>query len=256
MTISLERIPCLKDNFAVLLHDSASGKTALIDAPDFAPVEAVLKSHGWPLDAIFITHKHSDHVQAIAAFKQAYPAAKIYGPAIEKDKIPHLEIALADGDSLPFGTLSARILSTPGHTLGHICYYFAQQKLLFAGDTLFALGCGRVLETALEVMYASLQKLKALPNDTWLYDGHNYLASNFAFACSVEPENEDLIARGAAIHDATQNGILPAVLTFADELKTNPFLRTQSLAIQTTLGMVGADDAAVFSKLRLLKNGF
>src|SRR5690349_3737585 len=191
---------CLQDNFGVLLHDPSTGKTASIDAPEAAPVEAALKATGWKLTDILVTHHHGDHTGGIEALKARH-RCRVVAPAGEAAKIPAVDETVREGDTVKVGNLAANVLETPGHTAGHITYWFHGDKLAFAGDTLFSIGCGRVIEGTPEMMWASLKKLRDLPDDTEIYCGHEYTLANIKFALTVEPNNPALRARAAEAAD-------------------------------------------------------
>ena len=256
MAFEIVQLPCLKDNYVVLLHDTASMATACIDAPDAAAMLAELDARGWALTDILVTHHHADHVQGIAALKARFPKARVVGPQKEADKIAGLEVTVSEGDTVKVGALSASVIETPGHTLGQVNYWFAREKLLFSGDTLFALGCGRVMETPLEVMWQSLSRLAALPADTQVYCGHEYTQSNARFALSVEPDNALLQARARHVDALRAHGNATVPSTIELELATNPFLRAANPELQQALGMSGADPAKVFAELRTRKDKF
>lgn len=246
-------VPCLTDNYCVLLHAVSSGETLAIDAPSAAPVKAALKAHGWRLTSILVTHHHHDHTGGCQELKDFY-GCTITGPELEADRIPGLTATVREGSVLHFGCGDVSVLETPGHTLGHVSYYFPGLATVFTGDTLFALGCGRVFEGDPAMMYASLRKLAALPGDTQLYCGHEYTLSNARFALSVEPENQELAARVKEIEGRRAAGEPTLPATIALERATNPFLRTHSAAIRARLGLDGAPDWQVFARLRQLKN--
>ncbi|HET6389644.1 hydroxyacylglutathione hydrolase [Hyphomicrobium sp.] len=246
-------LPCLADNYSVILHDPASGQTAVIDAPCGATIKAALAERGWRLTHLFITHHHADHTDGIAQLKAFY-GASVTGPQAEADRIPWLTRLVKAGDKLEFAGHPIEVLDTPGHTLGHITYYFPEDKLAFTGDTLFSLGCGRVFEGDPEMMWESVSKIGALPGDTQIYCGHEYTLSNGRFALTIEPENDALKKRMADVEALRAAGQPTLPTTIDAELATNPFLRPHSRAIQARLGMLGAPDAEVFARLRQLKN--
>src|SRR5215470_1255381 len=185
---------CLKDNYGVLLHDPAQGVTAAIDAPEAAPIEAALKATGWKLNDILVTHHHADHTQGIAELKQKH-RCRVVAPHGEAAKIPLVDETVREGDKVRVGSLEGRVLETPGHTAGHISYVFGADKLAFVGDTLFSIGCGRVIEGTPEMMWQSLLKLRGLPDDTQFFCGHEYTDANIRFAKTIEPDNRALAAR-------------------------------------------------------------
>ncbi|GGE51008.1 hydroxyacylglutathione hydrolase [Agaricicola taiwanensis] len=255
MSVDVRLIPCRNDNYAVLVHDPEDGTTLLVDAPEAAPIQAVLDETGWKLSDILITHHHIDHVEGIAPLKSAY-GATVTGPEKEKDKIPGIDKTVRDGDTLTFGRLTAKVIETPGHTKGHVSYHFADQKLLFAADTLFALGCGRLLEDTPEAMWTSLKKLRELPDDTEVYCGHEYTLSNARFALTVDPDNGELKTRSNAIELLVQEGSPTVPSLLGIEKATNPFLRADDPAVAAGVGMPGADPLAVFTEVRARKDRF
>ena len=196
MPAEIKLFACLKDNYGVLIHDPASGATAAIDAPEAAPVEAALKATGWKLTDILVTHHHADHTGGIAELKKKYNC-RVVAPKAEAGKIPLVDETVSEGDKVSVGKLAANVIETPGHTSGHITFWFHGDKLAFAGDTLFSIGCGRVIEGTPEMMWASLKKLRDLPGDTRVYCGHEYTLANIKFAQTIEPDNAALKARAA-----------------------------------------------------------
>lgn len=253
--LQIEMFPCRQDNFGVLIHDPQTGVTASIDAPEEAPIVAALDRKGWELNHIFVTHHHFDHVEANAVLKAKY-RADITGPAAEAEKIPGIDHQVREGDSFHFGDFAVEVIETPGHTLDHVCYHLPQAGVLFAADTLFALGCGRVFEGTPEQMHHSLQKLAALPDETEVYFGHEYTEANARFAVTVDPQNTALAQRIEEIGKMRAAGIATAPTTIGVEKATNPFLRAADPAIRQTLGMQGDDDVAVFAEIRKRKDNF
>jgi hydroxyacylglutathione hydrolase len=256
MTISIHQYLCLNDNYGALVHDSATGATACVDVPDAGPTLAALAEQGWNLTDILITHHHADHIQGVPDLKAKFPNAKIWGPAKDAARIPFLDHKVKEGDTVRVGALEARVIETPGHTLGHIAYHFEQDQVAFCGDTLFSLGCGRVFETPLAVMWNSLAKLAALPGETQIYCGHEYTEANGRFAITIEPGNPVLKAR---IEDVARlrAGRAPTLpTTIAAELAANPFLRVEEPAIQAAGGKAGAVPAPVYGELRTRKDRF
>lgn len=254
MSAEIHQFLCLSDNFGVLIHDPATGATASIDAPEAGPILAALAQKGWTLTDILVTHHHPDHVQAIPDLKARFPQAAVTGPGKDIARIPEIERQVFDGDAVKVGSLSAKVIEVPGHTSGHIAYWFAQDKAVFVGDVLFALGCGRVFEGTMDEMHASLQKLAALPADTRVWCGHEYTLSNARFAVGVDPANAALKTRLAKIEALRAEGKFTLPTTIGEELATNPFLRGHDAAIKAHLGMGGASPAAVFAEIRERKN--
>ena len=254
MTTHLHQFTCLKDNYGVLLHDSATGATASIDAPEAGPILAALDAKGWTLTDILITHHHADHTQGIPGLKSRFPDARVVAPAKEADRIANVTETVAEGDTVRVGDLAAKVLETPGHTAGHVVFWFEEEDLLFAGDTLFPLGCGRVFETPMPVMLASLLKLVRLPIETNVYCGHEYTLSNARFALTVDPANTLLQNRAAEVEAMRAAGTPTVPTTIALEMATNPFLRAEDPELRKAIGMESADPTAVFVELRERKN--
>jgi hydroxyacylglutathione hydrolase len=246
---------CLKDNYGVLVHDPASGATAAIDAPEAAPVEAALTASGWTLSDILVTHHHGDHTAGIGELKQRH-GARVVAPRQEALKIPDVDEEVAEGDTVTVGTLSARVIATPGHTLGQINYYFPAAKLLFAGDTLFSIGCGRVIEGTPEMMWQSLLKLRDLPDDTSMFCGHEYTNANIRFALTIEPDNPALAARAAEVKRQVAAGTPTIPTLMGEEKRANVFLRADDPAVAAAVGLAGKPAAQVFAEVRARKNRF
>jgi hydroxyacylglutathione hydrolase len=246
---------CLRDNYGVLLHDPDSGATASIDAPEAAPVEAAVKATGWKLTDILITHHHGDHTGGIEALKAKYKC-RVVAPAKEAAKIPGVDETVHEGDTVKVGTLAANVIETPGHTLGHIAYWFHLDKIAFVGDTLFSIGCGRVIEGDPEMMWASLKKLRDLPNDTEIFCGHEYTAANIKFARTVEPDNKALAEREAEAKREIERGLPTIPVTMGEEKQANPFLRADMPEVAAGIGMAGKPAAQVFAEIRARKNTF
>ena len=255
MPLEIVQFPCLSDNYGVLVHDSATGRTASIDVPEAAPVLAVLREKGWTLSDIFTTHHHVDHVQGNLEVKAA-TGATITGPAAEADRIPGIDIQVADGDVFDFAGHPVHVIATPGHTLGHVIYHLPDDKVAFVADTLFALGCGRVLEGTLEQMFESVEKVGALPSDTVLYCGHEYTEANLRFALSIEPDNAALVARGEEIRALRAAGKPTLPTTVAAERSTNPFLRSDASGVRAAAGLPDGEAAEVFAATRRAKDVF
>jgi hydroxyacylglutathione hydrolase len=246
---------CLSDNYGVLLHDPGSGATAAIDAPEAGPVEAALRTTGWRLTDILVTHHHADHTAGISDLKRRH-RCRVVAPASEAARIPLVDETVREGTMVKVGGLSARVLETPGHTAGHIAYWFDAEDLAFVGDTLFSIGCGRVIEGTPEMMWDSLKKLRGLPGATRVYCGHEYTQANIRFAQTIEPDNMALIARAAeAAEQIAQHK--PTVPTTLDaEKAANPFLRADSPEVAAAVGMQGKPPAQVFAEIRARKNKF
>ncbi len=251
--LEIEQFLCLSDNYGVLIHDPEAGVTAAIDAPDAKTILAQLEAKGWTLTHLFVTHHHGDHTGGNLALKEA-TGCTIYGPAAEADRIPGIDVEVSDGDVIRFGDFDVKVIDTPGHTIGHIAYWIPDAKVAFVGDTLFALGAGRVFEGTAEVMWRSLQKLMRLPPDTEIYCGHEYTQANARFALTLEPDNIALVNRAKEV-DLLRDQGKPTLPTRLDrELETNPFLRPNVTAIRAKLGMLYAPDWHVFAAIRERKN--
>ncbi len=251
--IEIHQFPCLSDNYGVLVHDADAGVTASIDAPDAAAVMAALQSTGWRLTHILVTHHHADHTGGIPALKSE-TGCTVIGPKGEASRIPGMDKAVGDGDTFAFGTTQVHVLETPGHTIGHVSYWLPSAGVVFVGDTLFALGCGRVMEGNPEMMWASLKKLMALPPATRIYCGHEYTLANGKFALTIEPDNAKLQERMKTI-EASRAAGKPTLPTRLDiELDTNPFLRAGNFAIKQRLGLSGQPDWKSFAEIRARKN--
>ena len=255
MSAEIKLFRCLQDNYGVLIHDAASGATAAIDAPEAAPVEAALKATGWKLTDILVTHHHGDHTGGIAELKAKH-RCRVVAPAAEAGKIPMVDETVGEGDGVKVGGLEARVIETPGHTAGHITYWFAADKLAFAGDTLFSIGCGRVIEGTPQMMWESLKKLRALPDDTRVYCGHEYTLANIKFAQTIEPENATLKARAAEAAKQIADARWTIPTTIAQEKAANPFLRADVPEVAAAVGLAGQSAAAVFTEIRARKNKF
>ncbi len=241
MPARLHQYFCLSDNYGVLIHDPATGKTAAIDVPEAAATEVALKETGWRLSDIFVTHRHIDHIEGIPAIVAAH-GCRVTAPAKARAELPQADAYVGEGDTVRLGTLSARVWDTPGHCRDHIAYYFPEDKILFAGDTLFAMGCGRVSESSYEEMWSSLSRMAALPDDTVVYCGHEYTLSNAKFALHVDPDNAALQKRAKEVEALRARGAATLPTSIGLEKATNPFLR--------------AGSAARFGELREAKNKF
>ncbi len=255
MPLIIEQFPCLSDNFGVLIHDPESGLTAAIDTPELAPIRAKLKERGWRLDHIFNTHHHADHTDGNLPLKAEYNCV-ITGPVGEAAKIPGIDKTVSEGAVIPLGKERLQVLDTPGHTIGHITYVLPNAKVAFVGDTLFSIGCGRVLEGTMPMMWASLKKLAALPRDTKIYCGHEYTEANCRFALTIEPNNLDLQGRAEEVRQLRAEGLSTLPTTIGDELAANPFLRADHPRLKRAIGMTEAAPEEVFAVIRGRKDSF
>ncbi|KAJ0340351.1 hypothetical protein COL154_014179 [Colletotrichum chrysophilum] len=255
MAVEIEQFMCRSDNFGVLMPDPETGDVAPIDAPEEKPILEAIERTGWTPKLLLITHHHADHVQANLALKTRF-GLKIIGPEAEKDKIPGIEDTVREGSTIGFGNDEIQVIETPGHTAGHVSYYLPQSGVLFAADTLFALGCGRLLECAAPVMYESLKKLSDLPPDTVVYCGHEYTLANARFALTADPDNKVLQERAKKVEALRDEGKPTLPTTIGEELATNPFLRWSDPAIRKLLGMEQAASEEVFAEIRRRKDNF
>ena len=255
MALQVYQFPCRSDNYGFLAHDPNLNVTASIDTPEEGPINTALEEKGWRLTHILNTHHHGDHTGANMALKERW-GCTIVGAANDAERIPGIDVRMADGDKYQFGSLIADVFEVPGHTTGHIAYYFSSEDIAFVGDTLFALGCGRLFEGTPEMMWNSLQKLMALPDETIVYCAHEYTQSNAQFALSVEPGNAALVARSQEIDALRAEGKPTVPTTIGLERATNPFLRPMSENLQETVGLSGADLVSVFTETRLRKDNF
>ena len=246
--------PCLKDNYGFLLHDPDTGETVTIDTPEASRILAEAEARGWRITQIWNTHWHPDHAGGNAEIV-AKTGARVYGPqevdrlGVAPDRILH------EGDTVKLGGITAQVRETPGHTLGHIVYHLPEQKIAFVGDTLFALGCGRLFEGTPQQMWTSLDKLRALPDDTTVYCAHEYTEANAKFALSVDAANRDLLAYAEDITAKRSRGEPTVPTTIGLEKRANPFLRADDPALQKFVGHPG-DAVATFAEVRERKNRF
>jgi len=255
MPLTLHAVRCLSDSYAYLLHDPASGRTGVVDVPEVAPINDALTAKGWALSDIFITHHHHDHIGGVEELRAA-TGATVWGAAADRHRLPPLDHALAEGDTIPFGTELARVIDVSGHTNGHIAFHFPDSQLAFTADSLMALGCGRLFEGTPAQMWHSLTKLMALPELTRICSGHDYLSGNAAFALSVDGANPALAVRIARFDDMRREAAPMAIATLAEEKATNPFLRAADPSLKAALGMAGATDGECFAELRARKDRF
>lgn len=229
MPVTATAVPCLSDNYAWMLRDAATGAVAICDPGEAGPVIAALDAAGGRCDLILLTHHHGDHVAGVAEVQARY-GARVVGAAADAHRLPKLDIALRPGESVLVGTTPGVVIDTPGHTVGHIAFHFAEGGVLLCGDTLFSLGCGRLLEGDAGMMFQALAALAALPAATLVCCGHEYTESNARFALTVEPENAGLAARAAEVAGLRAAGRATVPTTLGQELATNPFLRAPDVA--------------------------
>lgn len=255
MPLELVTVPCLTDNYAYLIHDPETGQTAVIDVPEPGPILAALEAHQWRLTDILITHHHADHIQGVDALR-AQTRAIVVGAAADAHRLPRLDLAVTEHDTVSIGRDVARVIDVPGHTLGHIAFHFPDSRLCFTADSLMAGGCGRLFEGTARQMHASLAKLAQLPPETLICSGHEYTAANLRFAATLEPGNPHLISRIEAVAAKRADGHPTVPVPLEDELATNPYLRAHLPALKTAVGLPDADDVTVFAEIRARKDKF
>jgi hydroxyacylglutathione hydrolase len=253
--LEIEQIPVLSDNYVYLVHEPAAGATAVVDPALARPVLERLAARGWKLDWILSTHHHADHTGGNLELKKE-TGCKVAGPKADAARIPGIDHLLAEGDSFKLGEAEAKILETPGHTSGHISFWFEDARALFCADTLFSLGCGRLFEGTPALMWSSLSKFAPLPDDAVVWCGHEYTQSNARFALTVDPDNPDLRKRAEEVERLRAEGRPTVPTTLGLERRTNPFLRPNDPAIRRTLGMESASDVEVFAEIRKRKDRF
>jgi len=253
--LQIEPVPCLRDNYAWLAYDRGEGVCAVIDPSEARPVMRALSERKLRLSHILNTHHHMDHVGGNLDLKAEF-GAQIVGPGKDRSRIPGIDTGVIEGETYALGSHVAKILEIPAHTRGHIAFWFEQDAAVFTGDTLFAMGCGRLFEGDPPTMWVSLSKLMALPDKTKVYCGHEYTEANGRFALTVEPDNADLKSRMADVRSIRDQGRPTLPSTIGLEKKTNPFVRARSPEIRRTLGLEGASDVEVFAETRRRKDSF
>lgn len=253
--LNIEIIRCLKDNYSYLIHEADSNLVAVVDPSEFKPVDDLVRKKYKKIDFIFNTHHHFDHVGGNEDLKKKYNS-QIVASFIDQNKIPGIDISVKDNEIFKFGKIDFNIILIPGHTKGHIAFYSKKNKIIFTGDTLFSLGCGRVFEGTLNEMFDSINKIKALPNKTKVYFGHEYTKSNLEFCIQIEKNNIYLRKKSEWINSKINNNLPTSPSTIEEELKTNVFLRCKNIDIKSYLKMIKASDQEIFNKLRDLKDKF
>ena len=253
--LDIRQIPVLSDNYVYLIRDSESGSVGVVDPAVPEPILAEAERLGWTITHIFNTHHHGDHVGGNRRIKAA-TGCTIVGPQADKARIPGIDIALGDGETYDFGGSKAVVYDVPGHTRGHIAFWFAESDALFCGDTLFALGCGRMFEGNPRQFWTSLSKLRALPDTAKVYCAHEYTQANARFALSVDGGNADLTRRAAEIYAARAAGQPTVPSLLGEEKATNPFLRADDPVLAANVGLPEADPIAVFAEVRARKDSF
>ena len=251
--LEIELVPCLSDNYAYLVRDADAGLCAVVDPSEHEPVKKALAKRGWTLTHILNTHHHFDHTGGNVALKEAF-GARVVGPGKDRERIPAIDEGVDEGTNWRFGARTVRVLEIPAHTRSHIAFVF--DDAAFTGDTLFAMGCGRLFEGTPETMWSSLSKLMTLPDSTRVFCGHEYTLNNGRFALTLEKDNAALASRMTDVEAARAKHAPTIPSTIGLEKQTNPFLRPDSAEIRRTLGLEGASDVAVFAEMRKRKDSF
>lgn len=246
MALTLLTIPCLSDNYAYLIGNDATGRAALIDAPEAAPIAAALDARGWTLEEVWLTHHHPDHIDGLAALPGQ---PRIHGARADAGRLPPLTDELAPGEGQLLGA-PVRIIDVPGHTIGHLAFFLPEQNWLFSGDSLMIMGCGRLFEGTAQMMWQSLQALRALPGETLIASGHEYTQTNIAFALAQTPDHAPLQERAQSVANMRREGLPTMLAPLHIEVQTNPFLRADDPAMAEALGMAKATPLEVFTELR------
>ena len=253
--MKIEIIPCLNDNYSYLIHDEISNTVAIVDPSEFIPCDTIISKNYKKLDFILNTHHHYDHVGGNEELKKKYNS-KVLGFENDKNRIPQIDTVLKDNQEFKIGTLNFTTIFIPGHTRGHVAFYFKKERVVFSGDTLFSLGCGRVFEGTYKQMFQSLNKLKNLPGETKVYCGHEYTFKNLEFCLKFNPNNSLLKKKKNDIKLSLKNKKPTIPSTIADEIKTNIFLRVNDPDVKKAINLENSSDIEIFTKLRDLKDNF
>ncbi len=253
--LEIVTVPCLEDNYAFVIGNLESKEAAVVDVPEAGPIKAALKAKGWTLTTVLLTHHHWDHVDGLADLPNL-ESLVVVGAQADAHRLPDLTFALGNDQSISILGHSVQTFDVSGHTVGHIAFYIPAADAIFTGDSLMAMGCGRLFEGTPAQMWDSLQKISALPGETLVHSGHEYTATNVQFALTLGEDNPDLAKRAAAVTAARAKGTPTVPSTLAEEMATNPFLRADSPPLQSALGMDGADALAVFTEIRTRRNNF
>ena len=253
--MNIEIISCLNDNYSYLIHDNQSNTVAIIDPSEFAPCDKIISKKYKKLDYILNTHHHYDHVGGNKELKKKYNS-KILGFKGDEERIPNIDKLLEDNEEFNIGNIKFTTLFIPGHTTGHIAFYSKTEKVIFTGDTLFSMGCGRVFEGTYEQMFESLNRIKDLPEDTKIYCGHEYTQKNIEFCIKYNPNNDLLKKTKNTIEEKLKNGEPSIPSTLLKEKQMNIFLRTDDLDVKNILNLKKASNLEIFTKLRDLKDNF
>ncbi len=249
----VEVIRCRADNYAYLVHDKTSGDTALTDAPEAAPIQAVLAAKGWTLTDILLTHHHADHIDGVAALR---PGARVIGAQADAHRLPALDLAVTAGDTVTVAGETTHVLDAPGHTIGHIAFHMPGREALFSGDSLMVHGCGRLFEGTAAQMQQTIEAMDRLPDTTRIYSGHDYADANLSFAANYAPDAHALAARRKDLATLAIEGRPTVGTTLASERLINPYLRTHLEPVKVAAGLPGGSPDAVFSRIRAQKDAF
>tara|TARA_B110001452_G_C15117040_1_gene389387 strand:- start:56 stop:820 length:765 start_codon:yes stop_codon:yes gene_type:complete len=253
--LNIEIVCCLTDNYSFIITESSTGIVGVIDPSEFYPIDKIISKKYKKLDFILNTHHHFDHVDGNKKLKEKYKS-KVVGSIIDKKRIPEIDILLSDDDTFKFGNLNFKIIFTPGHTSGHICFYSEKEKIIFTGDTLFSLGCGRVFEGTLKQMFSSMNKIKNLPKETNIYCGHEYTEKNLEFCFKYDKNNEELKIKKNWIKKRFQDKLPSIPVSLESEIRNNIFFRCDNLDVKKNLSMQKSPEEEIFKKLRYLKDSF
>ena len=253
--MKIEIIPCLNDNYSYLIHDEISNTVAIVDPSEFIPCDTIISKNYKKLDFILNTHHHYDHVGGNEELKKKYNS-KVLGFENDKNRIPQIDTVLKDNQEFKIGALNFTTIFIPGHTRGHVAFYFKKERVVFSGDTLFSLGCGRVFEGTYKQMFQSLNKLKNLPGETKVYCGHEYTFNNLEFCLKFNPNNDFLKKKKDDIKLSLKNKKPTIPSTIADEIKANIFFRVNDPDIKKAINLENSPDIEIFTKLRDLKDNF
>ena len=253
--MKIEIIPCLNDNYSYLIHDEISNTVAIVDPSEFIPCDTIISKNYKKLDFILNTHHHYDHVGGNEELKKKYNS-KVLGFENDKNRIPNIDTVLKDNQEFKIGTLNFTTIFIPGHTRGHVAFYFKKERVVFSGDTLFSLGCGRVFEGTYKQMFQSLNKLKNLPGETKVYCGHEYTFKNLEFCLKFNPNNDFLKKKKDDIKLSLKNKKPTIPSTIADEIKANIFFRVNDPDVKKAINLENSPDIEIFTKLRDLKDNF
>lgn len=254
-TLDIHQIPTRSDNYVYLLRESSSGKAAVVDPSDAEPVLDALDRFGWELTHVLATHHHNDHIGGVPELKEK-TGCTVVGARVDRDRIPGIDIEVGDGDTFMLYEAEAKVWEVPGHTRGHIAYWFPESHALFCGDTMFALGCGRLFEGTAEQMWNSLSKFRAVPDETRVYCAHEYTLANARFALSVDPDNADLKGYVRDIEHRRERGVATVPALMGVERKANPFLRADQPSLAKAIGMEGKSPVEIFAEVRSRKDNF